>query len=116
MVHARPQQVGETARRIRRMTAQQKTNVYEALRQSLEAAWSRERTGHEAGPDTVFLLSDGMPSTGRITRHALLADWLYQTNLPRFVRINAVLVGKGGQWMLRRFTRESSGVFTDVGG
>jgi hypothetical protein len=108
--------VKETAKRVRRMSAEQRTNVYEAIRQSLDAAWFRARTGQEGGPDTIFLLSDGVPSVGKITRFGLLADWAYQYNLPRFVRINTILVGRKGHGMLRRLARESSGMFVDVGG
>jgi Mg-chelatase subunit ChlD len=113
---ARPENVRKTALRVRSMTAEQKTNVYEALRQSLEAGWAREHTGAREGPDTVFLLSDGMPSAGKITRFHHLADWAYQVNLGRFVRINTILVGERGHLLLKRLARESTGRFADVGG
>jgi len=116
MVEARPANVKETGKRVRRMSAEQGTNVYEAIRQSIDAAWFRTRTGHEDGPDTIFLLSDGVPSVGRITRFGHLADWAYHYNLPRFVRLNTILVGPKGHGLLRRLAGESSGVFVDVGG
>ena len=116
MVPATPENVGDTARRVRSMSAEQSTNVYEAVFQSMDAVWARNRTGREAGPDTIFLLSDGVPSVGKITRYSHLGDAVYDKNLTRFIRINTILVGEKGHRFLRRLARDSLGIFKDVGG
>jgi len=116
MVPATTEAVEDTARRVRSMSAAQATNVYEAVFQSMDRAWSRGRTGQEGGPDTIFLLSDGMPSAGKITRFSHLGDAVYDKNLTHFIRINTILVGARGHKLLRRLARDALGVFTDVGG
>ena len=116
MVPATPENVQDTAKRVRSMSAEQSTNVYEAMFQSMDAAWARSRTGREAGPDTIFFLSDGVPSVGKITRFSHLGDAVYDKNLTRFIRINTILVGEKGHRFLRRLARDSLGTFKDVGG
>lgn len=115
LVHAKPKVIADTKKRIGSIGAGQKTNVYDALRESLDAGWARGTTGRKGGPDTVFLLSDGAPSAGAITRFVPLGDDVYERNLGRFVRINTILVGRGGGRFLRRLAEDSGGRFVNLG-
>jgi Mg-chelatase subunit ChlD len=74
------------------------TNVYAAM----------QRAFADPEVDTIFLLTDGQPSTGEITAPGPLADAIAAWNLGRGVRIHTVAIG-GKSDFLERLARESGG-------
>lgn len=112
-VVATPEAVEDTIKRVQRINASQGTNVHDGLVEAMTAAWARRPEPH---PDTVFLLSDGVPSAGPVKRFDALADVIEEVNLTRQVRINTILVGDKGGRFLRRIARDAGGRFVNVGG
>jgi len=74
------------------------TNVFAAM----------QRAFADLEVDTIFLLTDGQPSTGEITAPGPLADAIAAWNLGRGVRIHTVAIG-GKSDFLERLARDSGG-------
>ena len=68
----------------------------------------------DEGPDTIFLLSDGNPSSGKISDIQDLRDEIIAWNLGRVIRINCVNVGDADAGLLRSLSFASGGTFLDL--
>ena len=68
------------------------TNIHDAL----ELAFADKEV------DTIYLLSDGAPSAGRITNPDALADEVARWNKSRRIRIHTVAIGTQSQTSQRR--------------
>ena len=79
------------------------TNIFDSL----------ERSFGDAQIDTVYLLSDGEPSAGRITDATQIADLVRRWNYGRQVVIHCVSVGANSKF-LERLARESGGEYVFV--
>jgi hypothetical protein len=66
------------------------------------------------GPDTIFLLTDGNPSSGKLTEMDDLRDEVIAWNLGRAIRINCVNVGDTDARLLRALAYGTGGVFVDL--
>ena len=66
------------------------------------------------GPDTIFLMTDGNPSSGKYTDFDDLRDEVLAWNLGRSIRINCVNVGDTDARLLRALAYGSGGVFLDL--
>jgi Mg-chelatase subunit ChlD len=66
------------------------------------------------GPDTLFLLSDGNPSTGKIEDIQELRDEVLAWNLGRSIRIHCVNVGDADARLLRALASSSGGTYLDL--
>jgi hypothetical protein len=80
------------------------TNIFDAL----HLAFS------DPGVDTIYLLSDGDPSSGRITDPGELREEIDRRNELRRIRIHCVSVGKVSS-LLRHLAEDSLGVYREVG-
>lgn len=76
------------------------TNIFEAL----------ERAFDDQDIDTVYLLSDGYPSAGKIQDASALADEVARWNRTRQVRIHCIAIGSNSAF-LRRLAEESGGTY-----
>jgi len=79
------------------------TNIFDSL----------ERSFGDAQIDTIYLLSDGEPSAGRITDTTQIADLVRRWNYGRQVVIHCVAVGENSRFM-ERLARESGGEYVFV--
>ncbi len=79
------------------------TNIFDSL----------ERAFGDSQIDTVYLLSDGEPSAGRITDATQIADLVRRWNYGRQVVIHCVAVGTNSKF-LERLARESGGEYVFV--
>lgn len=79
------------------------TNIFDSL----------ERSFGDAQVDTVYLLSDGEPSAGRVTDVTQIADLVRRWNYGRQVVIHCVSVGANSRF-LERLARESGGEYVFV--
>jgi Mg-chelatase subunit ChlD len=74
------------------------TNVHDAL----EAAFA------DRDVDTIFLLTDGQPSTGPIVDREALADEVRRWNADRGIRIHTIAIGQKSE-LLARLAKDSGG-------
>lgn len=79
------------------------TNIFDSL----------ERSFGDAQIDTIYLLSDGEPSAGRVTDVTQIADLVRRWNYGRQVVIHCVSVGANSKF-LERLARESGGEYVFV--
>ncbi len=103
-----------------------RTNTFGALCAALgvkpeEAATPRATTpskGTEAlgaGVDTIFLLTDGIPSTGQLTDTDDILDAVTELNRFRGVVIHAIAIGEFRKSFMIRLARQNGGEFSDLG-
>jgi hypothetical protein len=81
---------------VKGLTPTGSTNIHDAL----EAAFADQEV------DTIYLLSDGYPSAGKIRDPNLLADAVARWNRSRRIRIHTIAVGSTSP-MLQRLSSES---------
>ncbi|GJM20662.1 MAG: hypothetical protein DHS20C15_05770 [Planctomycetota bacterium] len=87
------------------------TNVFDALELAFdlaEAELKGERDAAERAPDTVFLLTDGAPSTGDITHIGLLLAYAAERNRDLDLRFHCVDFA-GASHFLRELAEQSGG-------
>jgi len=79
------------------------TAVFDAL----DAAFDDERV------DTIFLLTDGAPSAGRIVDPDRIAEAIARRNSTRLVTIHCISIGQSSQ-LLQRLARDSGGSYVEI--
>ncbi len=97
---------------VQTLTADGGTNIYEALQKAFGTL--QQKTGyypHDRSPDTIFLLSDGMPTVGEITDSETLLDVITRINKIRQTTIHTIGVGKEGVPFLKPLAAQNRGEF-----
>ena len=79
------------------------TNIFDSV----------ERAFGNVEVDTIYLLSDGEPSAGRITEPMLIAEQVRRWNYGRQVVVHCISVGTNSK-MMERLARESGGEYVFV--
>ena len=100
--------------RVRALTAARKTNIYDGLNLAFRPQKKTGPMDTSEGPDTLFLLSDGNPSTGKIEDIQELRDEVLAWNLGRAIRIHCVNVGDADARLLRALASSSGGTYLDL--
>jgi hypothetical protein len=90
------------------------TNVWAGLRSAFHPGKEPSDRDWQDGPDTIFLLSDGNPSSGLFADREELRDEVLAWNLSRAIKIHCVNVGDADVQMLRAWTQSSGGVLLDL--
>ncbi len=90
------------------------TNVWAGLHAAFFPGKEPGERDWQDGPDTIFLLSDGNPSSGFYSDREELRDEVLAWNLSRAIKIHCVNVGDADVQMLRAFTQSSGGVLLDL--
>jgi len=78
------------------------TNIHDSIEKALE----------DAEVDTIYLLSDGAPSTGKFTVAADVLREVRRMNLTRQVAIHAISLGRSG--FMKQLAAENSGQYQEV--
>lgn len=78
------------------------TNLFDALM----LAFEEERV------DTIYLLSDGAPSAGRVTDPDAILERIHLLNRARMIQINTISIGQKSPFM-RRLAEENGGSYTE---
>ena len=100
---AKDEKVHEAARDFTaRQVARGGTNIYDALLATLE----------DRRVDTIYLLSDGDPSTGGVTDPTLIRERIAKLNRVRKVQIHCISIGKKSTFM-RLLAKENGGVYKE---
>ncbi len=100
-----------------------KTNTYKALMHAFDFDPDKQRgsAGNDhrkilKNPvDTVFFLSDGRPSTGKIVDQAEILEEVRRRNLRYQLVINCVAIGEFQKAFLKSLAEITGGVFVDLG-
>jgi uncharacterized protein YegL len=88
---------------VQRLRATGGTNIHDAL----ELAFADDDI------DTIYLLSDGSPSAGKITDATQLADAVASWNKVRRIRIHTIAIGSQSK-LMERLAADSGGVHSHV--
>lgn len=113
----RPVKIGRSSRNtaariLGRLQPNGGTNVFEALVHILEGSDVGYGDVALKKTDEVFVLSDGQPSAGQLTRPDEILAVVRDINTLRKVRINTVFAGTGsGSGFMKRLAEENGGVF-----
>jgi hypothetical protein len=90
------------------------TNVHAGLFSAFHPGKEPTERDWAEGPDTLFLLSDGNPSSGKYADREELRDEVLAWNLGRAIKIHCVNVGDADVQMLRAWTQSSGGTLLDL--
>ncbi|MEZ6013668.1 MAG: HEAT repeat domain-containing protein [Planctomycetota bacterium] len=94
-----------------------KTNTYAALADALRLeAGTGTREAYAAEIDTIFFLSDGMPTVGTwIDTEDILRE-VREGNALRKIVLHTIAIGRFDKIFMQRLASENGGVFVDLGG
>lgn len=98
---------------VKSLRAKGKTNIYDAIEMVMEEARGRgQRLSKEMVIDTIFLLTDGMPTAGKVTDRKLLASEVHRLNsVPRIV-IHTIGIGPDhDRSLLKELSADSQGLY-----
>jgi Mg-chelatase subunit ChlD len=87
------------------------TNIYDALEEAFGLASGK----YAMTPDTIFLLSDGSPGSGKITNANEILAEIARINRTRNVVINTIGVGTGGEAFLKSLAEQNGGIYRSAG-
>lgn len=93
------------------------TNVWDGLRSAFDDVYAQggSATRFTDLPDTVILLSDGLPSRGRFQASKALRDLVLLWNRPVGARVHTVGIGDGQpKELLAELARVTGGAYRDV--
>jgi hypothetical protein len=102
------------ARRVRALSPSGDTNIHDGLFRAFHPKRKPSKSDVVKGPDTLFLLTDGNPSTGTYTSRIELRDAVLQWNLGRMIHINSVNVGASQSRWLQQLATATDGQFLDL--
>ncbi len=90
------------------------TNIFDALYKGFNLAGSSLKRNYKAGVDTIFFLTDGVPTAGRIKDTAKILTELGMRNKLRKIKIHVIGVGKAGELdldFLKKLATQNKGSF-----
>jgi hypothetical protein len=98
------------------------TNTYGALMAALGVPEDEDPSGSKADRDfnekvdTIYFLTDGNPTTGKLTMESEILDAVRRVNELRKVRIHAIAIGDFKKTFLKELAEQNGGVYVDMGG
>ncbi|NRA97873.1 MAG: HEAT repeat domain-containing protein [Planctomycetes bacterium] len=112
-----PATVAPTGGLRRAGTIQGRTNTFEALNACFGVFTGDEvdKKAFKTEADTVFFLSDGNPSTGRITQPQALTDYVATVNKRARLVIHTVSFGNANKQLMAIIAQQSGGQFVMIG-
>lgn len=93
------------------------TNTFEALNAAFGLVQGQEiqKSTYKTDADTMFLLSDGMPTTGRIVEPQPLLDYVKTVNRRAKMVIHCIAFGSSNRVLMEQIALESGGIYVKVG-
>lgn len=90
------------------------TNIHDALEKAFEMAGDVANSGYILGVETIFLLSDGSPSSGKITDQQGIIDAVEKWNSSDRVIINTIGLGEDkDKNFLTNLAKANNGTYID---
>lgn len=98
---------------VEKLTANGQTNIYDALVEAFGriTKGGKVNTEYKTGPDTIFLLSDGLPNVGTISKMPEILEAVKQMNRIRQVTIHTIGVGTMTKMFLEPLAQQNGGTF-----
>ncbi len=90
------------------------TNIFDSLDKGFKLSGPSLKSNYASGVDTIFFLTDGVPTAGRIQETAKILSELGMRNKLRKIKIHVIGVGKAGQLdmsFLKKLATENGGSF-----
>ncbi|MDZ7817024.1 MAG: VWA domain-containing protein [Planctomycetota bacterium] len=89
------------------------TNVYDAIVEAFGRMnpGGKVNTRYKGGPDTIFVLSDGLPNAGTIPNAPEILEAVKEMNKIRQVTIHTIGVGKMTKMFLEPLAKQNNGTF-----
>jgi hypothetical protein len=130
LVKATPTNRSKAISFVRSRTPDGETNVFDALARAFgvskgalrtgkgyfdEMAGKKSALGFESGPDTIFLLSDGVPNRGQITESDRIVEEITRANRLRRLVIHTIAVSQFSDDFLRELAVKNGGKAVSVG-
>jgi hypothetical protein len=109
-----PELRAKIGERVHRLTAARSTNMYAGLYAAFHPDGKPRPQDFAEGPDTIFLLTDGNPSSGKYDDVNDLRDEVLSWNLSRAVKIHCVNVGDADARLLTALALGSGGSLVDL--
>jgi len=101
---------------FRRAQAEGGTNIFDALNQALklEEIGIVDRFGDDVECDTVFLLSDGVPSSGMVIDPEEIINIISSANQRNRIRFHTIYLGEEHSDFMRKFAQKNFGEYIRV--
>jgi von Willebrand factor type A domain len=109
-----PELRAKVGERLHRLTAGRSTNMYSGLFAAFHPDGKPKPGDLTDGPDTIFLLTDGNPSSGKYEDVNDLRDEVLGWNLSRAIKIHCVNVGDADARLLTALSLGSGGSLVDL--
>ncbi|MSR74756.1 MAG: VWA domain-containing protein [Planctomycetes bacterium] len=95
-----------------------RTNTYEAMNAAfgLMTGGTAEKATFKTDADTMFLLTDGNPTTGAITEPKLLIEHVAEVNRKAKMVIHTIGFGASNRPLIEALARDSGGQYVSIGG
>jgi hypothetical protein len=92
------------------------TNLFDTLNAalSLENVGTVDSFGEEVACDTIFLLSDGVPSTGQVIDPEEIIDIISRANRSKRIRIHTIYVGTEHSPFMEEFAHRNFGRYAHI--
>lgn len=93
------------------------TNTHAALAMAFDVVKGTEikKTDYKTAADTIFFLSDGRPSTGKITEPQPLVEWVRELNARALMVIHTISFGNENKALMEMLAHDSGGQAVSVG-
>ena len=93
------------------------TNTFEALNAAfgLVQGQDPEKASIKTEADTMFLLSDGMPTTGRIVEPQMLLDYVATVNKRLKMTIHCIAFGSANRQLMEMLAQMNGGQYVRIG-
>ncbi len=94
-----------------------RTNIWDALQRAFGVAGiGTYDKGYNTSYDTIFLLSDGEPTAGKITREDEICEEVKRLNGLRRIVLHTINLGKTQGGFLKKLADENGGQYVDLAG
>ncbi len=114
LVPARPQPRGEALERVLTLGGRGSTNLHDALRVALEVSFGENQRPGTEGPDTIFLLTDGVPTSGDPRSEEAIRSWFRRENRVRQMQVHTFGIGEHARRLLEGLAADSGGTYSDL--
>jgi hypothetical protein len=108
------EQRAKIGEKIHRLAAGQSTNLYAGMYAAFHPEGKPRPQDLTEGPDTIFVLTDGNPSSGKYEDVNDLRDEILAWNLGRAIKIHCVNVGEVDARLLTSLAVGTGGVVVDL--
>ncbi len=108
MVQASDANKGKAQKYVHEIKAEGGTNIHDALEKAFNLIRKPEEN-FEKGVDTIFFLTDGMPTVGKVVDPTKIQKLVREWNQTRRIRIHTIGIGTHDRAMMEALAKENGG-------